>query len=800
MATKLTLSTLSLALNLIITGCSTLYQPKKVQSKIIETHRANITTRPQISAAASSVLLSSGLTQDECINTFDDCLDRVKEVLAFNNPQVAINDHQYITRPALALLSELYYAKALSLGEQHTCQSPTRPPLDPYYANAPISASEQAHEQKERHACLSAKRDAIKASINHSYAYLFYDSLTGQQTTSSLVTESDIKAQDLYHVASNALIGELYKAQNKVFADTHQQGFNLNPASTYGHILANSYHSDDITVNLYLTNDPDYITNPDEHLHSQHLLFDLVSAYDSRLADLDTTSSRSGLGVPYVGVLSDRPMITLRELVGQNKPTELHTNHVNDSSTTNPDDNPTDDIKANNPLLSQDLDSIASRIHPTGHVPLTGVVKPQGTNLSDVLSANVLDVHFFNPYKTKNIEILGKNYPLSANFSAGYALWLAENQLQSVGILNMLNKNTAALPQLFMLKPYDPNQKVIIMIHGLASSPATWVNLTNNLFADPILRDNYQVWQVFYATNLPMLENRYQIREVIDTAYALVDPSGTHPASRHSVIIGHSMGGIMARMLVSDDDLLPRLDNLDGLVNAVHADSMNNGHPNKITNNQTRPHDNVTIRQLLMNTYQEDLSNRFFLHALPQADTAVFISAPFAGTDYADRRFTRFARRVVRLPIDITKTVTSAIISRGQVRGQVDSIQLQNSTIGSLYLQNGPSQLSDQSTFIKLTKELTINDNVAYHTIMGDRAGNAKGLQGNLVGQNLSDGIVSYDSSHLDGAVSETVVTGGHNIHENPKTILQLRKILHEHLARHGDHKITNMANDKKDE
>lgn len=514
--TKLTLSTLSLTLTLVITGCSTLHNPKQIQSKIIDTHRANITTRPQISAAASSILLSSGLTQDECMNAFDDCLDKVKEVLAFGNPQVAVNDrqHQQIARPTLALLSELYYTKALSLGEQDACQSPTRPPLDPYYANAPLSASEQADKQKERHACLSAKRDAIKASINHSYAYLFYDSLTGQKTTSPLVTENDIKAQDLYHVASNALIGELYQAQNGAFANAHQQGFHLTPTSDYGHILANSYHSDDVTVNLYLAHDSDYMANLDVSSQNQHLLSDLVSAYDSRLADLNTTSSRAGLGVPYVGVLPDRPMITLRELVGQNQSTKPRINHAIDSTTADPADNPTDNptknIKANNPLLSQDLDSIVSRIHPTGHMLLTGVVKPQGTHLPDVLSANVLDVHFFNPYKTKDIEILGKNYPLSANFSAGYALWLAENQLQGVGILNMLNKNTATLPQLFMLKPYDPNQKVIIMIHGLASSPATWVNLTNNLFADPVLRDNYQVWQVFYATNLPMLENRYK--------------------------------------------------------------------------------------------------------------------------------------------------------------------------------------------------------------------------------------------------------------------------------------------------
>lgn len=39
-----------------------------------------------------------------------------------------------------------------------------------------------------------------------------------------------------------------------------------------------------------------------------------------------------------------------------------------------------------------------------------------------------------------------------------------------------------------------------------------------------------------------------------------------------------------------------------------------------------------------------------------------------------------------------------------------------------------------------------------------------------------------YTSSHLENSNSETIITGRHNIHENPKTILQLRKILHEEI------------------
>ena len=50
----------------------------------------------------------------------------------------------------------------------------------------------------------------------------------------------------------------------------------------------------------------------------------------------------------------------------------------------------------------------------------------------------------------------------------------------------------------------------------------------------------------------------------------------------------------------------------------------------------------------------------------------------------------------------------------------------------------------------------------------------------------ISDGIVPYNSSHLEGVESEKVLTGRHNVHTSPQAILELRRILHQHLARYG--------------
>jgi len=50
-----------------------------------------------------------------------------------------------------------------------------------------------------------------------------------------------------------------------------------------------------------------------------------------------------------------------------------------------------------------------------------------------------------------------------------------------------------------------------------------------------------------------------------------------------------------------------------------------------------------------------------------------------------------------------------------------------------------------------------------------------------------SDGIVPYQSAHLDGAVSEKVLEGGHSIQLAPEAVVEFRRILRQHLIALGD-------------
>ena len=803
-------SALGMALIATITllpACSTISVSEQTPAKAISAQRGNIITDNKLSSATTSALLSAGLNEQACMQYFELCLEQLTDSM--------LNEHY---RTSLATFAELHYAKARQLTNSQDCRNAlSRPPLDPYYANAPVSDEQKETQQQNTALCLTGYQERLFDAIKSSYTYLFYDSLAhdfeGADMDSNkrpqqhrIPNDIDIQTQDIYNTASSDVITQLYDSADKTkimgankikylsaidsVAEDHKTAIANRtslPGKPTDQINVMQITADNYNINIHLPNENNYLKNAHKETSA---LIDLESTYNIRLSGLNSISKRPGIGVSLVASVDDRYTTTIRQLLSSSISGKLFSSAPNKSI---------EDSEA------------TTRIYPTGHLLLTGLIEPEGDSVLEVLNSKNLNVYLYNPYRSASANVLGDDYPLAANFSAGYGMWLAENQLDSVGYLNLLTRQPeASLPKLFMLEPYDPNKRVIIMLHGLASSPATWVNLTNDIFNDDELRDNYQVWQIFYPTNLPILENRYQIQELLTATYQQTDPSGKDKASRNSVIVSHSMGALIARMMVSDDNL------------ANNLDSLRLEDKNLLSNSNELEIDN-TLKQALSS---EDLGKRLKLKTLPQVDTAVFLSAPFRGTDYADRWFTRALRRIVYLPVGLVKTVTDNLATIA-IKGD-----LADNPLGALYLQNGASQLSNKSSFVELTKDIKINKRITYHSIIANNdaditqglaqmqpngakidlskpipkddssvsaiaqddttnksadkqliaAVTVNGDISDALTERLSDGIVPYTSAHLDGAASETIVSGGHSIQANPQTILVLRRILHQQL------------------
>lgn len=372
---------------------------------------------------------------------------------------------------------------------------------------------------------------------------------------------------------------------------------------------------------------------------------------------------------------------------------------------------------------------------------VTALLLFDGTSLAEVLGTRTLRIAAYDPYRTANVQLAGQEVPLAANFTSGYGLWLARSDFALQALRSLFGgRDGLTEPRIYLMQPYDPNRRTVIMLHGLASSPEAWINVANEVLGDETLRRRYQIWQVYYPTNAPLPINNFAIREAVTQTLTHFDPTGKAPASNNITLIGHSMGGVLSRLMVSSSE--------DKLWDALLA---------------SYPMQGAQQRRM-----EEKLAPYLRFEPLPQVSDAIFIASPHRGTDFANNRISRWVANLITLPVAMLGQLSD--ISRELVR-----IAPTRQDQGTLRIPNSIDNLSDRDPFVRLSSGLPMNPRVRFHSIIGnDTPGVAQALS--------SDGIVPYASAHLDGAASELVIPSAHSVQENPLAILEIRRILREQL------------------
>jgi pimeloyl-ACP methyl ester carboxylesterase len=281
------------------------------------------------------------------------------------------------------------------------------------------------------------------------------------------------------------------------------------------------------------------------------------------------------------------------------------------------------------------------------------------------------------------------------------------------------------------MQPYDPNKTVVLIIHGLKDSPATWVPMFNHLVADEQIRQHYQLWSYSYPTGYPYPYSAAILRRQLDAI------ERHSPLRQKMVVIGHSMGGCISRLLITDtgDKLWRDLFNTPPAETPMPAGS----------------------KALLSETL-------IFRHR-PEIGRVIFIAAPLRGSDLARNWLGRTGSTLVKLPRRLMDVGSDAL---RLVAWQGDELRLKRAP-------NSVDSLAPNDRVTLALQKIPVTPGIPHHVICGDRG---KGGNRDKTKPVMSDGVVPYWSSHMDTAESELIVPSDHSAHQHAQAIAEVERIL----------------------
>jgi pimeloyl-ACP methyl ester carboxylesterase len=390
----------------------------------------------------------------------------------------------------------------------------------------------------------------------------------------------------------------------------------------------------------------------------------------------------------------------------------------------------------------------ASGLYPQGaSFPVTAFFRFDG-DLSDLVRCHVGRLELYNPLAAQTVEVFGKRVPLETDLTTPLAYFLSHTDLDKVKYTGFLRPDTIQQREgIYMLEPYQPGKIPVLMVHGLLSSPTTWLPMFNDLRADPVLRERYQFWFWFYPTSNPYIVTAADLRDNLHRLRARVDPRHQDRAFDQLVLVGHSMGGLISHLLTVDsgDDFW------------------------KLVSDQ--PLDRLKLRE----ESELELRRVFYFQREPWVKRVVFLGTPHHGSRLSPGLPGQLADYVVRLP-KAFMAVTQDLVTENK------------NDLAGIRLRSFPTSvdlLAPGAPALELLAARPPAEAVHFHSIVGVAPPNQDRLERWLAGDSCEpgDGVVPYRSAHLDNVDSEQVVCADHfNVHRHPLAVLEVRRILMAHL------------------
>lgn len=345
---------------------------------------------------------------------------------------------------------------------------------------------------------------------------------------------------------------------------------------------------------------------------------------------------------------------------------------------------------------------------------------------------------FFDPYVDRAIHLGARAVPLAGDRTTPRVMQVAEGSLPTLELTGLFDSDfqrPGVKAGLYLFRPYEPDKIPVVLVHGLFSSPRSFLQNLNELENNPEIAARYQFWVFLYPTGLPIPTSALDLRTALVNVRDTLDPEHDDPMLEQMILIGHSMGGLLSKMMVQNTGMT--------LWDAAFR--------RPVAELEASP----KTRAMLVNS--------LIFRPLPFVRRVVFVATPHRGSPIADQFFGRMVASLVKR--------TSAMASLSKELVELNGPDLIAPEFRRIPF-NAVSNLRTDSPILKALDQIPISPKVPYHSIIPQ-----------LGGILPTDGVVQYRSSHLDGAASEAVVRGDHFAMQDPRVTAEVVRILRLHLA-----------------
>ena len=322
------------------------------------------------------------------------------------------------------------------------------------------------------------------------------------------------------------------------------------------------------------------------------------------------------------------------------------------------------------------IDAAFALVDADTRVPVTMLIRFDG--IMDGLKRGSIqgDLELYTTDEATSVIIDGREVPLEFELSSALAYSLEGSSFYKFELQGLLKgdldlssfrpfKATRFRDDVILSAPYIPGRIPVVLIHGTKSSPARWAEMINELQNDRTLWGRYQFWLFTYPTGNPILYSGGILSEALSRVVAAFDPEGKDPALRRMVLIGHSQGGLLAKLQV--------------------IESGTRFWDNSIT---------IPLEELEISPDAKKLLKRgMFYEPLPFVERVIFIATPHGGSYVAASWRGRLARRFISISDTVMEPLeellaadayTEAARSMKNVPKSIDNMEPENYFIKTL--------------------------------------------------------------------------------------------------------------------